>query len=422
MDRSSRTSLVPRSAAPVNSSFVTKIAIKPKLIQWAIERSRRDLVEFENQFPRLEQWSRGDDSPTLKQLEKLAAATHTPIGYFFLETPPDETLPVPDFRTLGSAEVGRPSPDLLDTIHLCQQRQDWYRQNSLLQGEPPLPFIGSATTGSDVVSTAARIREAVGFDMSARAEANTFEDALRMMTATTDGAGVLVMVSGIVGQNTHRILDLGEFRGFALSDKLAPLVFINGTDTKSGQMFTLAHELAHLWLGQSAVTDATAAGGTRRTIASGGAAVETWCNGVAAEMLVPMESFEGVYRPGAALQAEKVRLSKLYKVSTLVVLRRMFDAGGLTREVFNEVYTAEVKRLMAVMVEKKAKAGSGGDPYATGRVRLSPRFGRAVLAATWEGRSTFTEAFRLLGFKSGAKLEKFGDSLGMTAYLRGGAV
>lgn len=264
----------------------------------------------------------------------------------------------------------------------------------------------------------------MAFDMNARAEANTFEDALRMMTAAADDAGVLVMVSGIVGQNTHRALDLGEFRGFALSDDLAPLVFINGTDTKSGQMFTLAHELAHLWLGQSALTDATAAstGSTKRTIAVGGSAIEMWCNAVAAEMLVPIASFKVVYRPHVALQEEKKRLSAHYKVSTLVVLRRMYDAGGLSRAAFNDAYTAEVKRLRDLMAERKARAGSGGDPYATGRVRVSPRFARAVLAATWEGRSTFTEAFRLLGFKSAAKLEKFGDSLGMSAFFSGGAV
>ncbi len=408
---------------------MVRVPVKPELIQWAVERSGRDPNELEAKFPDLDRWWTGDVSPTLKQLERFAAATYAPVGYFFLDEPPEEPLPVPDFRTVGSVKVARPSPDLLDTLYLCLQRQDWYRQNALLLREEPLSFIGSATVASDEIATARAIRGTVGFDLGARAEASTFEDALRLMTRAADDAGVLVMTSGIVGQNTHRPLDTEEFRGFAISDPYAPLIFINGTDTKAGQMFTLAHELAHLWLGQSAVTDATAAtiansGSRRRTAAppTAAAAVERWCNAVAAEVLVPMESFGVVYRPDAELHAEKRRLMHHYKVSTLVILRRMFDAGGLWLPAFNEAYAAEVEHLRDVIAMKKAQSAGGGDPYATGRVRVSPRFARAVLSATWEGRTTFTEAFRMLGFSSVKKLETFGETLGMSEYLKGGAV
>lgn len=409
---------------------MVRIPVKPELVQWAIERSQRDRADLAALFSRLDEWQTGQSQPTLGQLENFAAATRTPVGYFFLQEPPSEPLPIPDFRTVGSSQVSRPSPDLLDTIYLCQQRQDWYRTNALVLREDPVAFIGTATTKNDHVATANAIRAAVGFDLNARAQASAFEDALRMMTRAADDAGLLVMISGIVGTNTHRPLDTQEFRGFALSDEYAPLVFINGTDTKAGQMFTLAHELAHLWLGQTALTDSTAA-----TVAQEGSAnpngkvdgsavanVERWCNAVAAEVLVPMESFRLVYRPSAELQGEKRRLSKHYKVSTLVILRRMFDAGGLSREAFWTAYHAEAELLRKVMAEKKVKAKPGGDPYATGRVRVSPRFARAVLSATWEGRSTFTEAFRMLGFKSVKKLETLGDTLGMSGYLRQGAV
>jgi Zn-dependent peptidase ImmA (M78 family) len=394
--------------------------VKPQLIQWALERSGYDVATLSARFPKLEEWQRGDLQPTLNQLENFGRATHTPFGFFFLSEPPEEQIPIPDFRTVGSAALGRPSPDLLDTIHLCQQRQDWYRTNAMQLGEDPVGFVGTATIRSDHAATARAIREAIGFDLNTRAELDTFEDALRMMIAVADNAGVLVMVSGIVGSNTHRPLDVDEFRGFALSDDLAPLVFINGKDTKAGQMFTLAHELAHLWLGQSALTDATAASIARGTVRAGDfGAVEVWCNAVAAEMLVPMESFSIVYRPRAALEAEKQRLMRHYKVSTLVILRRMFDAGGLSREAFEQAFVAELDKLRAVMAQRKERS-AGGDPYATGRVRLSPRFARAVLASTWEGRSTFTEAFRLLGFRNVRSLERFGESLGMSGLVQGG--
>lgn len=406
---------------------MTRVPVKPELIEWAIERSRRDPAALSEKFAKLDQWLAGDALPTLKQLESFAAATHTPFGYFFLPAPPAEPLPIPDFRTLDSAAIARPSPDLLDTIYLCQQRQDWYRTNAQILREEAVTFVGSVTTQRDPVRTADSIRKTLALDMGARAEARTFEDALRMMISAADAAGVLVMVSGVVGGNGHRRLDVDEFRGFALADDAphyAPLVFINGADTKSGQMFTLAHELAHLWLGQSALTDATAATIARdshRRQASEGSEVETWCNAVAAEVLVPMESFRVVYRPGLDVQAEKLRLSGHYKASTLVILRRMLDAGGLTRDQFRQVYEAEVRLLRDVMARRR-EAGGGGDFYATTKTRVSPRLARSVLAATWEGRATFTEAFRMLGCRNVQTLERLGAWLGMENYLVEGAV
>lgn len=394
---------------------MTRVAVNPELLDWARERAGLHASALSDRFPKLDAWKRGDLQPTLKQLEAFAKATRTPFGFFFLPAPPVESIPIPDLRTVGSELVEHPSPDLLDTIYLCQRRQDWYRQNALVLGEPPLEFVGSASVQSDVIATAERIRHAVGFDLDARAVAATFIDALRMMIDAADQAGVLVMVSGIVGQNSHRPLDTEEFRGFALSDDLAPLIFINGTDTKSGQMFTLAHELAHLWLGASGVSDVTAASSL-----SPRAGVERWCNAVAAEMLVPIERFGIDYRRAADVQAEMRRLSRHYKVSTLVILRRMFDAGGLTRDAFQAAFGAESARLRAE-VARRRRDSSGGNFYATTAVRLSERFARAVLASTWEGRSTFTEAFRLLGCRNVKTLESLGDRLGMADYIHGGA-
>lgn len=398
---------------------MTRVSVKPEMLRWACARAGKEESALAEKFSGFNEWLTGEKAPTLKQLEDFAKATRTPFGFFFLPEPPVEIVPIPDFRTVGSERVERPSPDMLDTIYLCQQRQDWYRQNSLVLGEQPLDFVGSATVQSDIVATATRIRQAVGFDLDARAETSTFVDALRMMLDAADQAGILVMVSGIVGHNTHRPLDTAEFRGFALSDDLAPLVFINGTDTKSGQMFTLAHELAHLWLGESGVSDVTPA--TSFSQRAGVPSIERWCNAVAAEMLVPLDGFRQAYRTRAELKPEMQRLSRQYKVSTLVVLRRMLDAGGLARDVFRDAFDGELKRLRAELAKRKA-AGGGGDFYATTSVRVSERFAKAVLASTWEGRSTFTEAFRLLGCRNVKTLESLGDRLGMSEYLREGAV
>lgn len=377
-----------------------RVEVRPELLRWARERSRLDIPVLTRRFPHLDSWERGEAHPTLKQLEGFAKFTHTPIGYLFLSEPPVEHVPIPDFRTIGNERTGPPSPDLLDTIYLCQQRQEWYRNHARSMGETSLTLVGSVQVTGDVVRTAALIRNALGFDIEERRRMPTWTDALRRFVEQADALGVLVMVSGVVGSNNRRQLDPQEFRGFALSDHLAPLVFINGADTKAAQMFTLAHELAHIWLGQSAVSDAEASVVPEHD-------VERWCNQVAAELLVPLDVLREEYDRGGELSTETNRLARRFKVSTLVILRRIHDAGGLTRQQLWNAYEAELERLRAL------PKGSGGDFYLTLGARASKRFARALVVSTLEGRSSFTEAFRLLGFKKMATFRDLGNSLGV---------
>ena len=376
-----------------------RVEVKPELLRWARERSMIEPAALAERFPRLDAWELGEVQPTLKQLEGFANATHAPIGYFFLSEPPVEHMPIPDFRTVAGRHVVRPTPDLLDTIHLCQQRQEWYREFARSIGERPMVAVGSVSITTDTRLAAEQIREAIGFDLDERRRIPTWTDALRRFIELADTAGVMVMVSGVVGSNNRRKLDPEEFRGFALADSLAPLVFLNGSDSKAAQMFTLAHELAHIWLGESAVSDAQASEVPDHRI-------ERWCNEVAAELLVPLDIFQNDYDRDADLRAEMDRLARRFKVSTLVILRRMRDAG-LNVARFHEAYDNEVERLRAM------SAGSGGNFYLTLGARASKRFARALVVSTLEGRSSFTEAFRLLGFKKMATFEELGRNLGL---------
>jgi len=376
-----------------------RVEVKRELLRWARERAGFDLAALAKRFPRLPDWESGDARPTLKQLERFAKATYAPIGFLFLPEPPGEQVPIPDLRTVGNRHVERPSPDLLDTVYIYQQRQEWYRDFARSEREAPLAFVGSIALTTNVETAAARIRTALGFDIDARRQMPTWTEALRHFIGQADAAGVLVMLSGVVGSNNRRKLDPDEFRGFALSDDLAPLVFINGADSKSAQMFTLAHELAHIWLGQSALSDVGPASSPSND-------VEIWCNRVAAELLVPMAALRQEYNRQAALSEEANRLARLFKVSTLVVLRRIHDAGGLTREELWQAYEDERTQLRAIRKE------GGGDFYLTQAVRVSKRFARALIRSTFEGQTSFTEAFRMLGLKKMSTFRELGDSVG----------
>ncbi len=376
--------------------------VKPELLRWARQRAGMDADALARRFPKYREWESGVAVPTLKQVEKLANVTHAPVGYFFLTRPPREALPIPDLRTVGSLPVREPSTNLLSTIYLCQQRQEWYREFARTEGEASLTFIGSETMASGVERTASRIRDVLALDPAAQAAVPTWTEALRRLIDAADSLGVLVMVNGVVGNNTHRSLDPDEFRGFALVDDLAPLVFINGADTKAAQMFTLAHELAHLWLGESALSDSAP-----NTVPTH--SVEAWCNQVAAEFLVPLSLLRNEYRASEDLAVALARLARRFKVSTLVILRRIHDMGALGDGPFRSAYQAELGRLQAL-------AGTGGGSFfPTLRTRVGRRFGHALVTSTLGGRTSFTVSYRLLGIKTTAALHDFAANLGIEA-------
>jgi Zn-dependent peptidase ImmA (M78 family) len=245
--------------------------------------------------------------------------------------------------------------------------------------------------------------DALSFDLEARAACRTWEEALRLFIAQADSIGVLIMVSGVVLSNNNRKLDPEEFRGFALADRRAPLIFINGSDSKSAQMFTLAHELAHLWLGSTAVSDASAApnGGHRRE--------EVWCNAVAAELLVPLAALRNDLVDDEQVEHAVARLTRRYKVSSLVILRRLLDAGWLDRAAFDVAWAAERARLRAIA----ERIGGGGDFYRTTLSRVSRRFARALVESTLEGQTLYRDAFRMLGVAKTETFNHIGQEVGV---------
>jgi len=383
---------------------MTSIAASVSVLRWAAHRARLDDAVLEARFPKWPQWLKGEALPTLRQLEDFAQLTHTAFGYFFLPQPPKEELPVPDFRTVRDEQLAEPSADLLDTLYLCQQRQDWFRDHARVNGLPQLPFVGSASLRDDPHAVAHRLRQTLALSAQKRRELPTWTDALRALISQAEDTGVLVMVSSVVGSNSHRPLDVGEFRGFALADNLAPLIFVNGADSKAAQMFTLAHELAHIWLGATGVSDVQA--GRVPELQT-----ERWCNQVAAELLVPLEELRSAHLPQAPIAEEVQRLAREFKVSSLVVLRRLFDAGALTRDALWQHYRAEQERLRTL----KERSSGGGDFYRSLGARTSKRFARAIVGSALEGLTSFPDAYRLLGVRKTSTFHQAARELGVVA-------
>jgi len=379
---------------------VVRVEVPAERLTWARERSGKNSDDLKR-FP-LDKWESGAQSPTYRQLQDYAHATHTPFGYFFLPEPPDEPVPIPDFRTWGDNTITRPSADLLDTIYRCQQRQEWYREYALANGLDPVPFVNSKTTEDPPHEVAREMRDTLEFEPNARGK--TWSEAFRRLGERADGFGVLVMVNGVVGANTRRRLDPDEFRGFALVDDLAPTVFVNGADTKAAQVFTLAHELAHLWLGETGLDDINL--GRRADNAT-----ERWCNAVAAELLVPAEHLRERYRETESPQSQLGALASAYKVSTLVVLRRLCEIDILDWQEFRDAYDAEAAKVRELSADNPG--GGGGDFYGTHALRVGKTFAAALISETLAARTTYTTALHLLSLRKTSTLFKLGQRVGV---------
>ena len=379
-----------------------KISLQPELLRWARQRADLSPEQLREKvgvtLERVTSWEQSGEL-TLSQAERVARSTYTPLGYLFLPNPPDVSLPIADFRTVAGRTPNRPSPELLDVIYSALQRQAWYRDYLLATGAEALDFIGSLSGAESPVDAATRIRSVIHWDSALRSQSSRWEDALALQIESVEEAGVLVMRRGVVGNNTHRKLSVAEFRGFALCDEYAPAVFLNGKDWKAAQMFTLAHEVVHLWLGESGVSNlrATYAPDIR---------TERFCNAVAAELLVPGEELTQLW-PTARADAEPISfLRRHFKVSTPVILRRLRDSNLMSQERFEEEYAQAQEQFVA------SPAKDGGNFYLTLRSSLGKRFVTALVESTLEGRTLYRDAFQLLGVRKPETFQRLAQRLG----------
>lgn len=358
----------------------THVAVTQSVLAWALQRADRSYEKTVKKFPKLGAWLSGDALPSLRELEKFASFTHVSLGALIMPEPPDETLPIADMRTRGSKVIERPSGNLLDTIDRYQQFQDWYHDYAREQGAEKLPFLGSVSSQDKPHMVAHRVRELLLLD---QITATTPDQWRRDIVKALEDVGVLVMMSGIVGNNTHRPLSTDEFRGFCLYDVLAPLIFVNlAGESYGAQNFTLVHEFAHLLAGHSALS-----GGDHLL---GGTSEEAWCNRVAALALLPDDAL-AAFDAAQSLQDYRVA-ARRFGVSAEVALHRLYGA----RRIDEERYGALLEAVRADYGSEKRHTG-GGNYYNTLTTRLGRPLATAIVTSTLEGRMGFTEGFRMIG-------------------------
>ena len=352
-----------------------QITLQPEVLRWARERAGFERPELARKLQvspeRVSEWER-NGKISVAQADRLAQRTHTALGFLYLAEPPEERLPIPDFRTRDNAPP--PSSDLLETIYLMQRRQAWMRDELIEGGAEPLDFIGAYGTDVHPRQVGAAMRDALQLTENWAEELGNWSDALRHLKHLVDAAGVLVSFSGVVGNNVHRKLDPDEFQGFALVDEYAPLVFVNSADFMAAQMFTLAHELAHLFIAQSGISNL-------EDLQPPSDETEQFCNKAAAEFLIPEEELRAFWPSARRTNDPYQTIARKFKVSSLVAARRALDLDLIDKDEFLLFYNRRVDRWR----RDQQRQESGGHFWNTQKWRIGPRFASTIVRAVGEG-------------------------------------
>lgn len=367
-----------------------EVNINTDMLTWAIDRAGHDLDEITVTFPKLKEWMEEKKKPTFNQLQKFSKKVHVPLGYLFLQSPPVEQLPIPYFRSgkNGNNKVGI---NTFDTILLLKNRQEWLREYLQENEFDKKDFVGKFHSNFSYNEIVSDIRNTLGLSENWANYFSNWEQTLEHLTEKVEDAGIIMIFNSIVENNTHRPIPVKECRGFVLSDDYAPFMFINAADAKAAQMFTIVHELAHIWTGNSAGFDF-------RQMQPANDPVEELCDKVAAEFLVPESIFLDLWDKNKSFK----QLAQVFKVSPIVIARRALDLDKITKGQFFSFYNNYIDSLKEI----KQKKTGGGNFYRTAKKRVSLTYAAHINQAVKSGQLLYRDAYKLTSLK-GDTYQKF---------------
>lgn len=363
-----------------------RVEIKPVVFEWVLQN-----VNFDSLKDKLKEdfflWMHGEKAPTFNQLEQFSKATNIPFGYFFLSVPPVEDIALLEYRTVDSFELEHPSRNLIDTVNEMEDIQEWMRDYAKRADFGELDYVGAMKGQENIGVIASAIRERLELSLECYHKGAAAWDSFKRIRSKLESLGTIVMMNGIVGSNTRRSIDINEFRAFTLIDKYAPLIFINANDSANGRLFSLVHEAAHIWLGVNSFYN------DYQQHANGISRLEVLCNAVTAEIIAPMELFVAKWNVDKTDDlGEKIsNIAGYFRCGTTVIARRALDNGFIDRSTYNALAEAAIAKYK----EQKSEQGSGGNYYNTLRTRVDNRLVLALNNSVYEGRTAFTEAYRL---------------------------
>lgn len=390
----------------------TPFRANPSLLYWARTDAGMSIDDVATKFfsgtdqeklgqwaDRVLSWEQGSDYPSLAQARKLADIYHRPLATFLLEAPPSQT-PLPnDFRQFDADTPPNFSTKLRLEIRKVRNRQLWLRDWLIENRVSPLPFVSSWKSLVNPESLANQIRQTLGISFERQSSFPDPDSALRHWIDLVEIAGINV-VQGWAFESS-------EARGFALVDDTAPFIYINTRDSQSGRVFTLFHELVHIWIGESAVSNAAGPGEFKGRAAR----VEPFCNRVAAMILVPNDVFDSLRESFQSDNIDYViaALSKRFSVSREVIARRMLERTEISQEQYDTLRIRYRREYQAM----RDSADGFLQPGLRFVMNNGARFSGAVLEALAEGQVSVTDASDLLG-ATATQFDRLENEVGST--------
>lgn len=357
-----------------------KVDFNVNILNALISENINKSTEITNEFPKINLWRRYEDKPTVNQLNQLASFFNIPFGYFFLNELPKNEYPIPHYIT-NNKQNFVPSNELKDVLNIVQHRQEWAKDILKELQDEPLKFPASLNMQTPIVVATTIMKNLLKLQNNWAATLGTWEDAFRLLITRMEDIGAFVVVNGVVGNNNYRKLDVKEFRGFVLYDEYAPFIFINRNDFISGRIFTIIHEFVHILIGKSSSIDFA-------QLLPADNHIEIYCDSVAAEFLVPTNDLkQKVHEIGVDYN----KLTKYYKVSRVVIARRLLDINVIDKNEFFEDYNKFGNAEVKVLLKK------GGDFYNTAPYRIGRSFFNLIYSAVKRNKILYRDAFKITG-------------------------
>lgn len=381
--------------------------VNPEILRWARETAGLSLKDAAEKIgigeargvageDRLALLEAGETEPSRPVLLRMANHYRRPLLAFYLATPPQTAARGEDFRTLPEEFASRDAALVDALLREVKARQEMVR--SLLEAEdeaPILPFVGSFDRKDGAEALAGNIVATLGFNLQnfRRVAQPGAPKGFAYLRERAEAAGVFVLLIGNLGSH-HSALNVELFRGFALADPVAPFVVINDQDSEAAWCFTLLHELAHIWLGQTGVS-----GGAPRS------AIEIFCNDVAGRILLPAAELAQEEDLRAASTGQVIArigaIATARQVSHSMVAYKLFRESLITQEQWSAA-TALFRQqwIRNRSAARDARSGEGGpDYYVVRRHRLGNRLIKLSRRMLAEGALSPSKAAAILGVK-----------------------
>jgi len=370
--------------------------ITPEVLKWARETAKMSEMDAAAKVSvkaeKIIEWENGESQPTVNQAIKLAKSYQRPFAILFLPEPPTDFQPLQDFRKSGSKEL---STAVTFIIREIQKKQSWISQLNQENEEPPQSFVGKFSLKDNPKTVARDILKTLKINPTNYGEINP----LKKWIDQAELNGIFISRTSFI--HTRLKLDKEELQGFAIADPYAPFVFINSADWGAPQLFTLVHELAHIWIAQTGISN-----NVDIEIKGKLHPVELFCNDVAANALIPEESIGRISPDSFSNSRQVFRIAKVLGVSSFSLIYRALKLEIITLKqyrILKKEATVQFNEFLAKEEIKKAKQKTkpgGPSPYLLKLNRNSRLFTQIVLDGFNGGRIEPNLASNLLSTKS----------------------